>query len=202
MPRIVIAPAHRAAPLLTAGLLLLLLVLAGPAEAAGDSAAEKLHSAYAGQQDVAATGLLPAEVEALEQGEGMAQALPAEVNGYPGPRHVLDAAAAGTLDLQPSQRQAAVRIYDDMHRQAVAKGAEILIAEAELARRFRHRHIDPPILTEVAGKIAGLRGELRVIHLTAHLETEALLTPEQVSTYRTLRGYQAHAGHHRRHPSP
>ncbi len=216
MPRILTLPDHRSTPdyrsipLLLTGLLALLALSAHPAAASGDHPAppggpggkppaDDLQSAYAGQQDVAATGLLPAEVEALEQGKGMAQALPAEVNGYPGPRHVLDAAAAGSFDLQPSQRQEVEGIYDRMHERAVAKGAEVLAAEAELARRFRHRHIDPPTLAELTGRIALLRGELRVIHLAAHLETEALLTPEQVAAYRTLRGYETHSGHHGRH---
>ena len=202
MPRIFITPDHRPAPLLAAGLLLMLPLAAHPASGSGHPpAAEELHSAYAGQKDVATTGLLPAEVEALEQGKGMAQALPAEVNGYPGPRHVLDAAEAGTLDLQASQRQELERIYDRMHSHAVAKGAEILTSEAELARRFLHAHIDLPTLNEIAGRIARLRGELRTIHLAAHLETRALLSPEQVSAYRALRGYEAHPGHHPGHPS-
>jgi hypothetical protein len=203
MPRNFTAPDHhRPTPLPAAGLLLLLAFLPHPSAAqGGHSAAEGLHSAYAGQQDVAATGLLPGEVEALEQGRGMAQALPAEVNGYPGPRHLLDAADQETLDLRPPQRQAIERIYQRMHDRAVGKGAEILEAEAELARRFRHRHVDPPTLTELAGRIARLRGELRAIHLTAHLETTAELRPEQISAYQALRGYEAHSIRHARHPS-
>ena len=203
MPRIFTNPDHRPAPLLAAGLLLMLPLAAHPSSGSGHPpAAEELHSAYAGQKDVATTGLLPAEVEALEQGKGMAQALPAEVNGYPGPRHVLDAADEGILDLRPSERQAVARIYDRMHVRAVAKGAEVLAAEAELAGRFRHGHIDPAILTELAGRIARLRGELRTIHLAAHLETRELLTPEQISAYRALRGYEAHSDHYAgHHPS-
>ena len=201
MPRIFTAPDPLVIPILALALFPLLALNPHPLAAADPPAKEGLRSTYAGQKDVAATGLLPGEVEALEQGKGMAQALPAEVNGYPGPRHVLDAAEAGTLDLQPSARQAVERIYDRMHDRAVAKGAEVLAAEAELARRFRHGHVDPVILGELAGRIARLRGELRTIHLTAHLETRELLTPEQISAYQALRGYEAHSGHHAGHPS-
>lgn len=159
-------------------------------------------SPYADQGDVATTGLLPAEVAALAKGQGMAQALPAEVNDYPGPLHVLEAADAGSLRLEPGQRREVERIHADMHSRAVAKGQEVLAAEAELARHFRHRHIDAETLGEIAGRIAGLRGELRVIHLLAHLETRAIMTSEQVAAYRDLRGYDSPGADAHRHHHP
>jgi hypothetical protein len=161
--------------------------------------ADHLRSPYAKFQGSAATGLLPQEVDALTQGEGMALALAAEVNGYPGPRHVLDADAAGQLGLRPEQRTALTRTFDRMHGLAQAKGQEILEREGELATRFRHHHIDEAGLTEALGRISQLRAELRAIHLRAHLETEALLTPEQISRYETVRGYDA-ASPHRHDP--
>ncbi len=42
--------------------------------------------------------------------------------------------------------------------------------------------------------IAELRGRLRLAHLEAHLETAALLTPEQRQRYHHLRGHGE--GHH------
>ncbi len=163
------------------------------------------HSPYAGQRDVSVTGLLPDEAAALEQGKGMAQALPAEVNGYPGPLHVLEAMSAGTLALRPEQLRDIEEIHDRMSRAAVEKGQEILESEATLARRFRHRHIDETVLHDLTAEIAGLRGELRAVHLLAHLETTAVLTPQQIAEYQTLRGYDreegagdgdAHSHHH------
>jgi hypothetical protein len=47
--------------------------------------------------------------------------------------------------------------------------------------------------------IGELNGRLRAVHLTAHLETRALLRPEQLALYRQLRGYGESKGHHR-HP--
>ncbi len=152
-----------------------------------------LVSPYAGKEDARVTGLLPEEVEGLTKGSGMALALPAELNGYPGPRHVLDAADAGQLALRSEQREAVQRLYDRMLAEAKAKGQEILQAEEHLAVRFRHAHIDEVTLRETLERIARLRADLRFIHLRTHLETKALLTPEQMARYNAVRGYTTDA---------
>ncbi len=165
------------------------------------AAADTLRSPYSTLPGTGATGLLPQEVQGLTKGEGMALALAAEANGYPGPRHLLDAATAGQLELRPGQREAIQRIYDRMLAEAVAKGQDILQAEANLALRFRHAHIDEAALRDLVDRIGRLRADLRFIHLRTHLETKALLTPEQLARYNTLRGYDAGAGsgQHRAH---
>lgn len=152
-------------------------------------AAESLRSPYAAIPGTAASGLLPEEVEGLTKGQGMALALAAEMNGYPGPRHVLEAAGPGQLDLRPDQREAVQRFYDQMLAEAKAKGQEILQAEEELAMRFRHGHIDEPSLRETLHRIGEYRADLRFIHLRTHLGTKALLTPEQIARYNAVRGY-------------
>ena len=158
------------------------------------AAAESLRSPYAAIPGTAASGLLPEEVEGLTKGQGMALALAAEVNGYPGPRHLLDAAHAGQLELLPEQRATIQRIYDRMLAEAKAKGQEILQAEEGLAMRFRHGQIDEATLRNLLGHIGLLRADLRFIHLRTHLETKAILSPEQVARYNALRGYQGGAG--------
>ncbi len=92
------------------------------------------HSLYAGQGNVSETGLLPEEVVSLEQGKGMAQALPAEVNGYPGPLHVLEAVSDGALGLRPEQHREIEEIHHRMSRTAIEKGKQILESEAVLAQ--------------------------------------------------------------------
>lgn len=91
----------------------------------GDSTAN-VRSPYAVLRGTAATGLLPEEVEGLVSGKGMALALAAEVNGYPGPRHVLDATESGQLALQPDQRATIERLHARMLEESQAKGQEIL----------------------------------------------------------------------------
>ncbi len=66
------------------------LLLAGTA--AADTAAP-----YAGQQTRAIKALSPEDIAGLRAGDGMAMAKAAELNRYPGPRHVLD--LAGPLAL-------------------------------------------------------------------------------------------------------
>lgn len=167
----------------------------------GSPTGDHVRSPYAVLRGTAATGLLPEEVEGLVSGKGMALALGAEVNGYPGPRHLLDAADAGQLVLRPDQLATIERLYAQMLEEAQAKGKEILQAEAALAQRFRHGHIDDSSLRDALGQIGQSRAELRFIHLRTHLATRALLTADQISRYNAARGYDASGGvspHHAR----
>lgn len=184
-----------------------LVAIASPAaegeQAAGgkEHSSERLRSPYAGQSHAAQTGLLSNEVEALSAGAGMAMALPAELNGYPGPRHLLDAADAGELSLSARQRQTVQNLYDRMLSEAKAKGQEIIKAESQLAHQFADRSIDEIALRNVLAQIAHLRAELRFIHLRTHLKTRELLNSEQIDRYSTLRGYEADHSQSRAHGS-
>ena len=70
--------------------------LVGPALAANG-----LTSPYRDQAATAIRALTQKEIEDLRIGRGMGLARAAELNSYPGPRHVLDAAQAGQLHLTP-----------------------------------------------------------------------------------------------------
>jgi hypothetical protein len=169
-----------------------------PAPGAKEPSHEGLRSPYAGQRHAAETGLLANEFEALSKGAGFAMALPAELNGYPGPRHMLDATDASQFSLSPGQREAIQNLYDRMLSEARAKGQEIIQAEAQLALRFRQADVDETTLREILQRIANLRADLRFIHLRTHLKTKVMLTPEQIRRYNTVRGYDAgrlHPGH-------
>jgi len=165
----------------------------------GGAPAATLRSPYAVLRGTAATGLLPEEVEGLVSGKGMALALAAEVNGYPGPRHVLDAADAGQLALRPDQLSAIQQLNARMLEEAQAKGKDILQAEADLAQRFREGRIDDPGLREHLQHIGQLRAELRFIHLRTHLTTRALLTADQIARYNAIRGYAGQSGGPQQH---
>jgi hypothetical protein len=57
---------------------------------------------YAGQQTRAVKALSDDEIAALRKGEGMGMAKAAELNGYPGPAHVLQLAGPlGLTDAAP-----------------------------------------------------------------------------------------------------
>lgn len=175
--------------------LLFLLVAAVPAVAL----AQHHTMPYAGQQTRLIKALSEREVAGLLAGAGMGMAKAAELNHYPGPRHVLDLAAE--LGITPAQQERAEAIFHTMQERALALGRAIIERERELDGWFATRAITPERLEAATAAIAGLNGELRRAHLAAHLELTALLTPEQIGRYVELRGYGAPAaqGSHAHH---
>jgi hypothetical protein len=171
-----------------------LVCLAFPA--AGGRAVE---APYAGQEQREIKALSADDVRALEAGEGMGLAKAAELNRYPGPRHVLDAADA--LELTAAQRSETERIYAQMRAEAAALGREILALERELDAAFAQQTIREDELARLTGALGVLQGRLRASHLRAHLQARALLSAGQVERYQHLRGYGSpadgmHHGHH------
>ena len=152
-------------------------------------AADTARSAYVGQQSREINALSGEDIAALRNGDGMGLAKAAELNGYPGPRHVL--ALVRELRLTESQRAQVTAIRDRMSAAARPLGDELIDRERTLDRLFAQREITPERLTEVTGAIGDLEGRLRAVHLAAHLETRAVLGPEQIAQYDKLRGYGA-----------
>lgn len=142
---------------------------------------------YAGLQSRELKALSAEEIEALEEGQGMGFALAAELNGYPGPRHVLE--LREELDLSPEQETATRRIFEQMQADARRKGAELIELEAQLDLAFRSRTINAESLTDLMSRIGQARASLRGTHLEAHLELTEHLTSHQVHLYQQLRGY-------------
>lgn len=144
-------------------------------------------SPYAGQQARDIKAMSPEDVDGLLQAKGMGLAKAAELNGYPGPPHVLDLAT--DLGLSAEQVAAMKDILARMTAAAKPLGAAIIERERDLDRRFAEHRIDRASLAEVTAGIAQLQGELRAVHLTAHLETRAALSEDQVGRYNARRGY-------------
>jgi Spy/CpxP family protein refolding chaperone len=119
----------------------------------------------------------------------MGLARPAELNGYPGPRHVLD--LADSLDLTAEQRGTVEEIFRAMNARAVELGREVLAAERELDAAFASGRVTGDALAAIVDRIGDLQAELRTVHLRAHLATRAILTDHQVHEYDRLRGYGA-----------
>lgn len=146
-------------------------------------------SPYAGMERSEIPSLTVQEIEDLRSAAGMGFAKPAELNHYPGPRHVLD--LAGEIGLTSDQRAEIQIIASVMRRRALELGEEIIEAERALNQRFAHGHIDDGTLESATQEIAALYGELRYEHLRAHLTTRHVLTDAQVAEYDDLRGYQS-----------
>lgn len=143
-------------------------------------------------------GIDPDTIEGYLAGAGLGFALPAELNGYPGPRHVLD--LASDLELTPEQREQIQSLFDEMESQAIELGQQTLDAEAELEQAFREETISEDSLNTQLVEIGQLKARLRFVHLRAHLATIAILSQHQVVQYNALRGYgDMPVGHHNEH---
>jgi hypothetical protein len=142
---------------------------------------------YAGLQEREIKALSAEERTALLEGQGMGLALAAELNGYPGPVHVLELADA--LQLTGEQRHATQQLMQAHKAEARDLGAQVLAAEGELDRAFAGRRIDDAEIARLTGRIGELQGRLRAAHLRTHLKQAALLTTQQVAQYQRLRGY-------------
>jgi hypothetical protein len=152
-------------------------------------------SPYAGLKDREVKALSQEEAKAYREGAGMGLALAAELNRYPGPKHVLE--LADKLALAPEQLEGVQRSYDAMQAEAVRLGHQIIDAETQLDHAFAAETVDPETLASLTGRIGELQGKLRFVHLRAHLETRSILTRHQRMLYQQLRGYgsEHHHGH-------
>ena len=135
-------------------------------------------SDYADLLSTEIRGLSPEKIEEYRTGKGMGLALPAELNGYPGPRHVLD--LAGELALSEEQEQQIQALYDQMLPEAIRIGEEILAGEAALELAYREKTIDEESLYDQLVALGQLQAELRYAHLSTHLATIEILTPHQI----------------------
>src|ERR1700730_6323137 len=149
-------------------------------------------SPYAGMQARSIKSLSEQQVADLSAGRGMGLALAAELNGYPGPLHVLE--LADKLDLSADQRTRVKTLFDSMKQEALPLGAKLIEQEADLDRQFANHTVTPASLKSATAAIAATQGELRETHLKYHLTTVAVLTDDQRKQYAELRGYGDHGG--------
>ena len=149
--------------------------------------AEGNHQPYKGFDARGIASLSESDVAALEKGAGWGLALSAELNGYPGPLHVLELADA--LELTGDQRARITAIYEGMQTEAITKGALLIEAERALDAGFAEGALEPDALRALIDRASDARADLRFVHLSRHLMTEALLDAEQTRRYAVLRGY-------------
>ena len=163
------------------------------------AAAAHTESLYVGQETRDIKALSPQDIDDYLHGRGLGYAKAAELNHYPGPRHVLE--LANQLALTPEQMRQTRAIFETMHAQAVALGMQLVEKEQALDRQFANGSMDAASLQSLVSEIGGLQANIRYTHLAAHLEQKAVLTEQQVQLYDQLRGYRAaHGkGHGRSH---
>jgi len=148
---------------------------------------------YAGEESRQIKSLSAQDVEDLRAGRGWGLAKPAELNGYPGPAHVLEAADA--LQLSPETRFRVQTIFDEMNTEARRLGVLYIDAELQLERAFSEGTVAPGKLEDLLAEAESLRADLRRAHLQVHLKTAPLLTRHQKMLYERLRGYNTDGGH-------
>ena len=181
--------------LLPAGMLVAVALLAGVGAVVAQDGPERPAKSgqpgpdqpYAGLEGRTIRALSAERIDDLLAGRGAGYALAAELNHYPGPTHVL--ALAGELGLTPAQQTMTQDIFAPMQVAAQELGAELVDLESRLDEAFSSSTIDQASLIEITAEIARIEGELRAVHLAAHLDMRHVLTPEQIGRYDELRGY-------------
>lgn len=164
-------------------------VLVAPAGAA----AESVPAPYAGQHTRAIKSLSADDIRQIQEGQGWELAKAAELNGLPGPAHLLE--LRSELGLSDGQIAGVQAIFDRMRADARRVGARLLDLEMQLDHAFRDRRIEASGLRTLVDAIGTARAELRFIHLAAHLETPEILSDVQIARYGDLRGYDSDGGH-------
>ena len=144
-------------------------------------------SSHAQSRGTEVVSLTDEEVRALRLGEGMGLARAAELNHFPGPRHLLE--LAPELGLSDEQIARIRAIHDRMKSEAMAKGEDIIMAEGHLAGLFASGEPTARETARVTGHLGAMRGQLQAIHLLAHIEAARELSAGQIREYDRLRGY-------------
>lgn len=161
-------------------------------EGSGEVKDAAYHSPYIGQEERRIKALSDADIKGLKQGSGTpfnGMAKPAELNGVPGPRHVLDMADAGRLDVTEEQLNRIRAIYDKMREEAIVLGEKLLSVEQEIDEGFKNKAITEGVLQEKIEASADVYADLRYTHLKTHLQMLEVLDEGQVQRYNELRGY-------------
>ena len=167
----------------TSTALVALLSAAGLAWAAADTPPNP----YTGQEARAIKSLSAQEVAALLVGHGAGFAKAAELNGYPGPVHVLELAAP--LRLDAAQLDATRHLMVEHKERASRLGAELVSSERALDALFAQKQADPAAVQTATLRVGVQQARLRAEHLSTHLTQTGLLSDEQVRRYSELRGY-------------
>lgn len=154
-------------------------------------------SEYAGQQRHAIKALSDEKIAAYLNAKGMGYAKAAELNHYPGPKHVLELATK--LKLSEEQGKLTQKLFDEMKVEAKRLGKQLVEKERELDQHFANGSIDQRSLKTLLAEIGVIETGIRHTHLSAHLKQATLLTKHQVNLYDQLRGYTSNHGKTQHH---
>lgn len=157
------------------------------AMAQGERPSGPHQSPYAGQESRGIKSLSAEDIAELRRGGGWGLARAAELNGVPGPAHLLE--LQDEIGLSTEQRGAITALYEEMKAAAIAEGERLIALEQALEDDFRGGAATEERLRASLADIAQSRERLRFIHLRTHLRTPTILTAQQIARYNVLRGY-------------
>jgi len=118
-------------------------------------------------------------------GRGFGLAFAADQHGYPGPMHVLE--LKDRLGLTPEQETRVRALMQGMFAESRPKSARLLDAEARLRALFAGGGADEAAVRAATAEVERARGEVRLVHLLAHLKTREILTDAQRRAYQEAR---------------
>jgi hypothetical protein len=142
---------------------------------------------YAGMQTRSIKALSEQQMADLRAGRGMGLAFAAELNGYPGPSHLLE--FADKIGLSNAPRYSARSMLEEMKAETITIGERLIAQEAALDKLFADHAITPDKLNTAMFGIGATQAQLRAAHLKYYLSTVAMLEPSQIQQYSALRGY-------------
>ena len=145
-------------------------------------------SEYAGQESRTLKSLSLQDIYDIEQGRGWGLAKPAELNGLPGPIHLLG--LKDKLALSDSQIEQIERLYTEMNVNAKKLGERYIEQEKSVEDLLTQPEVSEQELESAVYSATTALAELRLTHLKAHLATPVLLTETQLEQYQVLRGYR------------
>jgi len=166
-----------------------ILLLAMTSASVAATSQHTLQSEYAGQEKRTIKSLSEDDIQQLNTGKGWGLAKAAELNGMPGPAHVLQ--MKNEIALTPEQEQQVRTLFNQMKSRAIPLGKQLIELERKLNQSFADRAISEQQLKAQLDAIADVYSRLRYVHLVTHLKTPALLSPQQVTLYNRLRGYSS-----------
>ncbi len=107
-------------------------------------------SKYTGQEKREIKSLSNEDIKELRAGAGWGLAKAAELNGLPGPKHILE--MKKEIELTAEQEKMVIALYKDMNKEAIELGNKLIEYEEELNNRFAERNIDEKMLDKLLEK--------------------------------------------------
>lgn len=150
-------------------------------------ASQEHQSKYVGQEKRLIKSLSQDDIEQLAGGKGWGLAKAAELNGVPGPSHILQMKTE--ISLSKEQEEKIQLLFEDMKSKAIPLGKNLIELEKKLNQSFADRTITKKLLSQQLDAISNIRNQLRFVHLQTHLVTPTILSPLQIDKYNQLRGY-------------